>query len=337
MKSDQSFKFMEINAGANRLVAYLTRRCQLNCQHCFLLKKNIDMKEETLFRLIDLLFTSPRKHVELQFFGGEPLLRMDLIKKAVIYAKKFATKKKKNIRFSINTNAVILEKSKLNYFKKNAFVIYFTFNGFDINGKLLKDKNKKYTEVVEMLNGEYLIDKYLTYLIVTPKNLNNLSDNLLYLYGMKVWKLQIVYAIGSYWDKKSIVKLKNELDKFFNFNQTDVSDFLINFKITSEHLRIISPELGVDCNGDLYYNGAILLKDKFSVVKNNFYFGNVHSIKSLEEVSLDDKLVNEKLISLGKKDGNFAKIIKNNLSLYKIMNDYFIENKDKNKRVSHSR
>ena len=66
-----------------RLVLLITHNCQLRCKYCRVRKFPASMSETTLFKAIDLLFTFNRRDLELQFFGGEPLLEFDLIKKGV--------------------------------------------------------------------------------------------------------------------------------------------------------------------------------------------------------------------------------------------------------------
>jgi uncharacterized protein len=64
----------------------LTDQCNLRCSYCFEKDKNPhNMSDETALAAVDFLMeeSGPMKRVTILFFGGEPLLRFDLIKKCM--------------------------------------------------------------------------------------------------------------------------------------------------------------------------------------------------------------------------------------------------------------
>lgn len=74
----------------------LTEKCNMRCEYCaYMSKYNSnyclkDMTDEIAFKAIDLFARSNTEsnHISLGFYGGEPLLRFDLIKKCISYYKK---------------------------------------------------------------------------------------------------------------------------------------------------------------------------------------------------------------------------------------------------------
>ena len=87
-KSDKDGRAARLHAGSTpeRLILLITRRCQLRCSYCDIQEYGGDISEEDVVKAVDFLFTSTRRSLTLQFFGGEPLLRFDLIQKAVARA-----------------------------------------------------------------------------------------------------------------------------------------------------------------------------------------------------------------------------------------------------------
>jgi uncharacterized protein len=96
---------------------HLTDRCNLRCAYCYLPHKNQDMSEATGKAAIDATFRSAAIHnykaVKLKYAGGEPLLRLDLIRILHEYALQQAENKQIELEGVILTNGVLLSKDKI--------------------------------------------------------------------------------------------------------------------------------------------------------------------------------------------------------------------------------
>lgn len=120
-----------------QLVLEVTENCNLRCDYCIYQNdfsgfRNFsphDMSEETAFKAIDyILKNSYRNEIYIGFYGGEPLLKFDLIKKCVSYA--LENKGKKNVTFSMTTNGVLMTKEKAKYFASiPEFSLMFSLDG----------------------------------------------------------------------------------------------------------------------------------------------------------------------------------------------------------------
>ena len=107
----------------NAISINLTRRCSLACSycfsHCYTDKNKHDMTDETAFKAIDWLFdpetSGDSKRISISFWGGEPLLRWDLIQKIVPYAEEKAMETGKEVVFGGTTNVVHLTPDKFDY------------------------------------------------------------------------------------------------------------------------------------------------------------------------------------------------------------------------------
>ena len=66
------------------LTLHLTENCNMDCSYCIREKCPKDMSEEVLLKACDLAFSKGTR-AGLCFFGGEPLLKKDLIYKALDY------------------------------------------------------------------------------------------------------------------------------------------------------------------------------------------------------------------------------------------------------------
>ena len=68
-----------------------------------------------------------KERVIIGFYGGEPLLEFELIKKCVKYARKEL--KGKQINFALTTNATLLNDEIINYFIEHSFIVTVSIDG----------------------------------------------------------------------------------------------------------------------------------------------------------------------------------------------------------------
>lgn len=110
----------------------LTLRCNQRCSYCQVTPQGqlavaFDMTEEVLHKSIDLMLCSPAPNVTMEFQGGEPLLRFDLIKEGIRYTKEHNTGK--DIGFVVCTNLGLLEDEHLAFFKDHNVHVSSSLDG----------------------------------------------------------------------------------------------------------------------------------------------------------------------------------------------------------------
>ncbi|HHW56362.1 MAG TPA: thioether cross-link-forming SCIFF peptide maturase [Clostridia bacterium] len=126
-RSDSVIKAMCLN---------MAHDCNLRCKYCFASTGDFKggrklMDFETGKKAIDFLIKSSgkRRNIEIDFFGGEPLLNFKVVQQLVEYGKEKAKENKKNIKFTITTNAVLLDDVKIKYFNKNFSNVVLSLDG----------------------------------------------------------------------------------------------------------------------------------------------------------------------------------------------------------------
>jgi uncharacterized protein len=89
------------------------------------------MSYEVAKKAIDFLIekSGHRCNLEVDFFGGEPLLNLDVIKQTVAYARSIEKEKNKNFRFTITTNAVLLDDETIDFFNKEMYNVVLSIDG----------------------------------------------------------------------------------------------------------------------------------------------------------------------------------------------------------------
>ncbi|GMQ56817.1 radical SAM protein [Vallitalea sediminicola] len=152
-----------------RTVIEITQQCNLRCKYCTFGGGFIDHRhhtskvidDETLTQTVESAFSHSDRldEISIGFYGGEPLCAFDKIKKAVTLAnRKNSTKK---IRFSLTTNATLMNKEKADFFKKYGFSIIVSLDG----PKYIHDHYRVYPDgrgsYSDTINGlKILLDTY---------------------------------------------------------------------------------------------------------------------------------------------------------------------------------
>lgn len=306
----------------NSLVIMITYNCQLQCDYCEVAKKRSSISKKTLRQSIDLLFTSSSQHLQLRFFGGEPLLRPDLIKDAISYAEKMACEKNKKIKFMITTNGLLLDKKMLIFFKKHNIEIMFSIDGPQNTNNTHRLSGGRSDEIYVLINKNLkrVIKsgvKYFVNMVVTPKTVHALSDSLAFFVAINVERLQLCYRGGIIWPKNKILAMISGLKNFLLANSVS---FLMNLENNCEP-TILSQEIIVDVEGKVYFDAAIFMENVFPRLRNDYFVGIVNDLKNIDNLYKSKSQlyrIFKKSCSLGQK-----KIFINNLKLGIRLGNFF--------------
>ncbi len=146
------------------LCLHICHDCNLRCRYCFADEGAYHsarefMSEDTAKRAIDFLIknSGQRKVLEVDFFGGEPLMCLPTIKNVVAYAREQSEKVGKKFLFTTTTNALLLDDDAIDFFNREMENVVLSVDGRKevhdairktINGKgsfdLIIDKIKKF-------------------------------------------------------------------------------------------------------------------------------------------------------------------------------------------------
>lgn len=124
------------------LVMNVTSKCNLACTYCYEYGEDriVDvatkalprfMSEETARQSVDLLFAraGANRLVHVNFFGGETLLNLEVLKKSVLYAREKADAAGKRVEFSITTNGTLLKPEIIEWLAENAITVTISIDG----------------------------------------------------------------------------------------------------------------------------------------------------------------------------------------------------------------
>ena len=118
----QSFNLKQRNPVVKALCLHVSHACNLNCEYCFASQgkyhgQSALMSFEVGKQALDFLIANSgtRTNLEVDFFGGEPLLNFEVVKQLVEYARSVEKEHGKNFRFTLTTNGVLIDDDVIDF------------------------------------------------------------------------------------------------------------------------------------------------------------------------------------------------------------------------------
>ena len=118
------------------LCLHIAHTCNLNCSYCFASQGKYHgerglMSLEVGKRALDFLIENSkgRRNLEVDFFGGEPLMNFDVVKELVSYARKREKETGKNFRFTLTTNGVLIDDDIIDFANREMSNVVLSLDG----------------------------------------------------------------------------------------------------------------------------------------------------------------------------------------------------------------
>ncbi len=118
------------------LCLHIAHTCNLNCEYCFASQgkykgERAVMSFEVGKRALDWLIenSGSRKNLEVDFFGGEPLMNFEVVKRLVAYARSIEKEKGKNFRFTLTTNGLLIDDDVIEFANKEMSNVVLSLDG----------------------------------------------------------------------------------------------------------------------------------------------------------------------------------------------------------------
>ena len=129
------------------LCLHVAHTCNLNCSYCFASQGKYHgdkalMSFEVGKQALDFLIASSgdRTNLEVDFFGGEPLMNWDVVKQLVAYARSIEKEKGKNFRFTLTTNGMLLDDEVTEFCNREMQNVVLSLDGRkEVHDRLRKD------------------------------------------------------------------------------------------------------------------------------------------------------------------------------------------------------
>ncbi len=118
------------------LCLHIAHTCNLNCDYCFASQgkyhgERAVMSFEVGKRALDFLVenSGKRRNLEVDFFGGEPLMNFEVVKQLVAYARSIEKEKNKNFRFTLTTNGMLIDDDVIDFANREMSNVVLSLDG----------------------------------------------------------------------------------------------------------------------------------------------------------------------------------------------------------------
>ena len=131
-----AFDFKARNTVIKALCLHVAHTCNLTCDYCFASQgkyqgeralMSFDVGKQALDFLI--AHSGSRKNLEVDFFGGEPLMNWEVVKKLVAYARQQEPIHNKKFRFTLTTNGMLLNEEVDDFLNKEMHNVVLSLDG----------------------------------------------------------------------------------------------------------------------------------------------------------------------------------------------------------------
>ena len=152
----EQFADLMVSAPIKAMCLNVAHDCNLRCRYCFASQGDFGgerklMSAEVGKKAIDYLlkYSGNRHNLEMDFFGGEPFMNMNVVKEVVAYARSKEKEYNKNFRFTITTNGTLLNDENIDFVNKEMNNVVLSIDGrkdvndymrFYVNGKGCHDQ-----------------------------------------------------------------------------------------------------------------------------------------------------------------------------------------------------
>ncbi len=148
---DKAFDFKNNSTVVKALCLHIAHTCNLNCDYCFASQgkyhgdralMTFDVGKQALDYLI--AHSGKRVNLEVDFFGGEPLMNWDVVKALVAYARSQEAAHNKKFRFTLTTNGMLLNDEVTEFANKEMHNVVLSLDGRkEVHDRLRRSVNGK--------------------------------------------------------------------------------------------------------------------------------------------------------------------------------------------------
>lgn len=277
-----------------RLVVIPTWQCELRCSYCWIPKQDGRvMSRETLERSIDMLMSSEKPRVMLQFFGGEALVEWDLVRHGIEHAVAQAAERGKTIQFVLSSNGWSLDEEKLAWLERHRVKLELSLDGDPETQnvfRIARDKDQdSYQNGIAPRAPAILASKipYDVIMVVHPKNASKVAHNFFHIAGLGFERIQINFALGPKWSPSQmsafasgLLEIGEELRRRWARGERLV---MVNLENRARPI-LLNGEITVDWDGTIFGGNGFLHE---TTHKEKFVIGHLDDCASFDRYHTD--------------------------------------------------
>jgi sulfatase maturation enzyme AslB (radical SAM superfamily) len=196
--------------GLSSLVVILTDQCNFDCSYCYEPRGKQSLDFLTLGKTIDFFYPLFAPECSISFYGGEPLLAFDMLRRTVDYTEAFSTRLNVKIRYALTTNGILLNEHILGFLDEHGFSLMLSFDGLAQDLQRKKGTFDFLTSTIPQILARPRISLE-TNSVFSSETIGYLSESVQSIIRLGIRRLNVNFAHKPLWTASSLLRLEEEI------------------------------------------------------------------------------------------------------------------------------
>ncbi len=273
---------------SGRLEVIPTTACPFRCRYCAVKLGQSETAPEVLDRGVDLLLSSQQPQLELQFFGGEPLLRRGEVMRCMRRGAALAASQGKQLRFVITTCGLAIDAELLTFLRDFDAKVMFSFDGpADVMARYRPLARPAGDPIPALERKLGLLIRsgvdYFVNLVVTPEGAADLPRRVSYVARLGAQRIQICYALGPGWTDEAQTEFCESLRRCAALAEAPSGPrFRLQNLGSAAEPTVLSNDIIMDVDGTLYDDAALFGEAVLPGLRRAYRMGHVSELSSFD-------------------------------------------------------
>lgn len=270
------------------LQLFVTRRCQLRCRYCPILKGDAIMTLETALKGADLLLGHRAPRVRLDFGGGEPLLNFEVVREVSDYASRRARDLGKELSFYMVTNAVLVDDAVLSWARSRRVLLEFSMDGAPADHNRFKAAYERGLDPYAATRAGVERARragapHFVIMVASPANARRLAENFEHLLDIGVRRMDLSYAIGSLWSAEDEEVYFEQVSRVLSRHALALASGELQLGNARQRVEptVLNSELMVDPDGSLHQMSEWMFETRPPRREPPFPVGTLDSVSDI--------------------------------------------------------
>lgn len=200
----------------NGVIIYLNTKCNIDCEYCFVTKKdNTFLGRERLEKILRWFMEQEGQEKQISFFGGEPLLSADVLVGLKDFLRGINTGGKRIEVKEINTNGILLNEKMLMHLKEDGIKLIFSLDGLQFeHNKFRINKRVTFDRIlnnIELYRKHYEVPPINC--VVHPTMAENFDKKVEEFFDNGFNKVRLVPTLGIHWSREQVQAYRESINK----------------------------------------------------------------------------------------------------------------------------
>ncbi len=188
----------------------LTDRCNFHCSYCYQARKNLDLGISPIAEALDFLFPRFTRDCTVNFYGGEPLLAYETLRRTVVHLQRLNRGREKRVRYALSTNGSLLTEEALEFLDEHSFHLLLSFDGW---AQDIGREDGSFDRLVSLIPAILKHRKIAleTNSVFTARTIRHLASSVRLILDLGVPRFHAGVSIQVPWHPSALARLKREI------------------------------------------------------------------------------------------------------------------------------